>query len=358
MIIDYTTNYNTKKPTIHIFTRDSKNKRIYRKVTDFKPYFSIKADVKTKVHTEPDFIPAMDGSELKKIIVNAPQDVPLVRRQFKEIYEADCIYVDKYCIDYPITDDVGDYRIWFFDIESEYQKKWMYGGFIPINCISVYDSYLKSILTLVTNGVRYSEFKHRYDNDGFVWCFKNDKLLLTALLKLLSKHQPDIISGWNLVHYDIRRLIERLDYLNLNSNNLSPIKKVKTMKYRQQEQPILGRICLDMKFAYEKHIATKTVPTKDLDTVCQYELETPKSHYDLEEMNTNVEMRVMHNREDVKLLVDLDNKLGIIDYFIARQRLAGCSFPTTFYRNSFNDFLMRKEKVFRRLTKNQGGDVS
>ena len=81
--------------------------------------------------------------------------------------------------------------------------------------------------------------------------FKNEKEMLLDFCKLLSRQDPDVISGWAVVWADVQTLAQRLKANGLSPNLLSPMDRHR-YDYGDWDQPIPGRLCIDLMDAFCK----------------------------------------------------------------------------------------------------------
>lgn len=187
-----------------------------------------------------------------------------------------------------------------------------------INIITIYD-------TLDETYYIFSKYDYTGDNliegSKFLKC-KDEKHLLERFLRFWqSKDYPDIVTGWNLNGFDMPYIAGRIvkvlgeeAYFSLSPYNTIRIRENVMNKINQivNKYDIAGVSVLDFIDVYAKYKVEKQERWK-LDFIAELELGYGKVDY--EGMSIGEFMRkdwnrfVEYNVQDVKLLVDLEEKL-------------------------------------------------
>ena len=133
------------------------------------------------------------------------------------------------------------------------------------------------------------------NSDGREWICttKNEKLLLTTLINLVSKY--DIVSGWNSRKYDIPYIKERCKLYNLRFPNICHIDMMQRMIHA---------------YRFDTNIVSFS-----LNNIAEKFLGEHKVHRDIKTMdlyNTDFKTFKEYNLTDVRLLYDLEKKHKIL----------------------------------------------
>lgn len=187
-----------------------------------------------------------------------------------------------------------------------------------INIITVYD-------TLDETYYVFSKYDYSGDNlikgAKFLKC-NNEKHLLERFLRFWqSNDYPDIVTGWNLNGFDMPYIANRIAkvlgeeaYFSLSPYNNIRIREGAMNKINQivDKYDISGVSVLDFIDVYAKYKVEKQESYK-LDFIAELELGYGKVDYDgmtiFEFMEKDWNKFVEYNVQDVKLLVDLEDKL-------------------------------------------------
>lgn len=140
--------------------------------------------------------------------------------------------------------------------------------------------------------------------------------LIHAFISKYEEIQPTIISGWSSNNFDVPYLYNRIRQVSgpATANRLSPIGKIRYSE-RYDRYKIAGVSCLDYLDLYKKFTYTQ-LPNYRLDTVGRVELGTGKIEYDgsLDELyKQNLSDFIKYNVQDVRIVVELDKKLQLIE---------------------------------------------
>jgi len=225
------------KPLIHLFYRKNK-KRIHEVTDNFKPYFYTHEDQTVDHHSilkQEKGYTSIFNEQLKKITLDLPSNVPQVRNFIAQHYEADIPFNIRYMID--IEPAFGDEpRRCYLDIEIDVEKTFPEPKEAkhPISCITIFDSYTKKYYTLFLDknkpkGLTKRIWKNRItgkDQQQYILSFKTEKELLRNFIKLIKGFDVDIFLGWNVHHFDMPYIINRMKNLHIRPDGLSPIGKV------------------------------------------------------------------------------------------------------------------------------------
>ncbi|MEM4259776.1 MAG: DNA polymerase II [Candidatus Woesearchaeota archaeon] len=219
---------------VYLFGR-LENGESFLTINEYKPYFFIrksdedkarKIAEKNTIFEESDF-KNFDDELMTKIVLNIPSDVKKLRDLFEEekieTFESDIRFVQRFMIDNKIKGSTfidgefkkGEYvnRIyenprfkeeeWFprlkivsIDIETDMKAKEIY-------CISVYCEDYKRVLIRSKEELKNAKI------------FDTEKEMLEHFKELIIKLDPDIITGWNVIDFDLKILKQRFDYFKI-----------------------------------------------------------------------------------------------------------------------------------------------
>lgn len=346
-------------PIVKVFYRYKGDKRGCRTIRDFEPYFLVESDAKVKDDDrikrveETDFV-SLHGKPLKKIVTKLPSDVSTLRKLFRESYEADIPFVDRFRIDKKGNEDEMPEpdvppRIFFFDIETTSLDV---RGHDPIISIACYDSYYKKYVMFVWQPNKEIGDPHNfYQHEGFykkmdwsenqtVHVFGNELDMLKKFCDFFEFCDPDIVTGWFSDEFDLPYLINRLDNLDgIGSYRLSPMNKCGVS---HDKGWIKGRVCFDMLPAYKK-IHENQLDSFKLDEVAKAELGYGKTGEggDIIQMWTQrFDDLITYNFMDVEILVELDKKIKIFDFYMLLADKVNASIEDTLLNSKLVDMFL------------------
>lgn len=220
-----------------------------------------------------------------------------------------------------------DLHIGFFDIETSFDPLRGFSSteeaFSPITAISLYLNWLGKNFTMVLKptGMTIEDAQTIVDKfDDTILC-SSEKELLEIFLQLIE--DVDILSGWNSEGYDIPYIHNRIiQLLGKNEtrklclwNKLPKIREYEMYGKKNITYDLSGRIHLDYLQLYRKNTYHE-MHSYRLDFVGEYEVNEKKTQYDgtLDQLyNNDFEKFIEYNRQDVMLLVKIDQKNKFIE---------------------------------------------
>jgi len=114
--------------------------------------------------------------------------------------------------------------------------------------------------------------------------------------------------------------------------------------HKQINTPILGRICFDLMFGYKK-LSDGDIGPQGLRAVLENNDAPIRKLYGMDDYEKDFENFLQYSKRDVEGTVWIDNEFSIVDTFMDRQRLSGCTFTDTFYNKDLVDIAhLRKAK--------------
>lgn len=229
------------KSYVYLFGRLKDGKSFCTK-NSFDPYFFIKKEDLTKAKKISGF--EMEDSELKsfseeelvKIKKSIPKEVGDLRKEFEEkgidCFEADIRFAYRFMMDYDLKGTIkidgkeskndairvdtffnepkleagnwrpqqNDLRILSIDLEQSMDGKDFY-------CLSMVsnDKKLNKVLIISKDkSLKHSEL------------FNTEKELLSRFREYIIEYDPDVVTGWNLIDFDLKVLEQRMKRLGIN----------------------------------------------------------------------------------------------------------------------------------------------
>jgi len=255
----------------------------------------------------------LDGHKVKKVTGWSAED-----EANGNIYESDLNPETRTLIDlYYESDNMSvNHNEMFFDIEVS-----MEGGYAlsteATNEITAITYYLKTTKQYTTFLLDKDNKITPYKKAGHIlMTFQTEKGLLKSFIDEFQKAKPTIISGWNSEQFDIPYICNRIERIfnRKTLQSLSPIGKV-TYNEREETFNIAGITHWDYMLLYKKFTYNEEA-SYSLDAISKKELNRGKLVYEgtLQELYENdVNTFIDYNIEDVRLILEIDNKLAFID---------------------------------------------
>lgn len=348
--------------TIHIFGRDKEGRPHRVNVTGFVPYFYAAKNTlpaKHPMQATPDLeteYRSILGESLCRVYTTKPSDVRDIRERYKH-FEADIPFATRFMIDLELTGGVSvpdlptiDYhevkpisidapsRISIIDIECEDERGFPDPKTDAIICITAYDSFNENYTTFLftPNGneghinVKIAEggLKNGCFKPGFheVFTFTDEPRMLREFVRFIEMTDPDILTGWNFVLFDMPYILGRMDKFGIP---LSTIARLPGFSSRADN--IRGRAIFDLLEAYKK-MHQQQKQSYRLDAVAFDEVGEQKVRYTGTLSNlwrTDPAALVEYNFKDVELCVAIEKKNSIVEFFREIARYVGMPLDKT-----------------------------
>jgi DNA polymerase I len=374
-------------PVIHIFGRDVNGKAVRLDVTGFKPYFYVPAEQAESIPLPPQATletgttyRSIRGEQLRRLITQRPGDVREVRERYRH-FEADIPFATRFMIDSGLTGGVSapqesvDYReiaaieidaparTCIVDIECEDERGFPDPQRDAITCITCYDSFDEDYTSflLVPGGQLPPGIAQKIKDGGLKnGCFRNgthtvcpyaDEIaMLRAFTAYIIARDPDVLSGWNFVEFDMPYITGRMERLGLKSDSLARIPGM------TERNALRGRALFDLLTAYKKMHSTLKESYR-LDAIALDELGEQKVRYtgtlsDLWKKDTA--LFVEYNFKDVELCVGINKKDNIIGFYREIARYVGCPLDKTLNSSSVIDVYVLKKAYGRYVLPSKG----
>ena len=379
-------------PVIHIFGRDARGKAVRIDVTGFKPYLYVPADEAVSKPLPPQATlepgtsyPSIRGEPLRRLYTVQPTDVRDVRDRYRH-FEADIPFATRFMIDCGLTGGVSvqppadagstaypggaaapaitvDYhelrpaevdapaRSCIIDIECEDERGFPDPQRDAINCITCYDSFEEDYVTflLVAGGTPAPIAEQQAAGGLANGCFQEKKHtictyaeetgMLRAFTAYIADRDPDVLSGWNFIDFDMPYITGRMERLGLQPSQLARLPGM------SDRSALRGRALFDLLTGYKKmHLSQKE--SYRLDAIALEEVGEQKVRYtgtisDL--WKKQPALLVEYNFKDVELCVKINRKDNIIEFYREIARYVGCPLDKTLNSSSVVDvFVLRK----------------
>lgn len=311
---------------ILLFGRRENKEAYIEKILSFSPYFYIQ--------DEKGSYTSIDGKKLRKIECRNPKDVKIMREGYLNHYEADIIYVCRYIIDRMKELPKEEIRICYLDIETKRNSKGEFA--LPqiadgeILAIGLYDNFDKEHVNYCSN-----------------YNCQDEREVIKKFIKFIKEKDPDVIVSWFGDSYDFPYLIKRIENLGISTKELSRMKG-DTFSFLTPngdfKNKIFGRVLFDLVEGYKK-MNPGGRESWSLEYVSNYEGLGGKEKYkgELDDLyKEDIEKFVSYNKRDVELIVLLNEKLRILDFFDEVRRLCFCRIEDVFFYSKVADCLCLK----------------
>jgi uracil-DNA glycosylase family 4 len=308
-----------KKQVIYIF-RDKNNKKIFHTTND--QYYCYQ----TQQHV--DNRPVVKYDDLNPVVISYDDRKRLTPTN---AYEGDIKINDKHIIDYFIHNKAEasdtNLNIYYFDIEVDPGE---FKGVpnseeaeFPINLITV-RYHGKTTTYVLDNGSKINKIE-----DVDLKIFKTEKSLLSSLLSDLESFAPDIITGWNVIGFDLCYIYNRLPKVGLDQSKMSPFQDVYISKETGYAN-IPGYVIVEMMNVY-KEFQLKARENYKLGTIAQIEIGETKLQFDgsfSDFYRNDINKFIEYNIRDTLLLEKLENKIKFLKLLNELRRICSGSYKT------------------------------
>lgn len=269
------------------------------------------------------------GDKLERVICNSSKKFSAEKKMYasKGLFESDVNPVFRCFADNYADKEAPDLNLCFFDIEVDFSKE---KGFAPpedpfnkVTAVALHLSWLKKTicLTIKPDTLTKDEAQAIVDKFDDTILFDTEEELLQTFLDLID--DADVLTGWNSEGFDIPYMVNRIGRVLSKSHTRQfclwdQFPKSKTVvKYGKESETfeLMGRVHLDYLELYRKYTYHE-MHSYSLDAIGEYELGERKVEYEgtLDQLyNNDYETFIAYNRQDVDLLVRMDQKLQFID---------------------------------------------
>jgi DNA polymerase I len=360
--VEYTNS--PRGPVIHIFGRDLNGSAVHLEVTGFRPYFYAPegevARVPLPAGVEPEAeksYRSIRGDPLTRLYTPRPTDVREYRERFSRHHEADIPFATRFLIDNGLTGGVeapalqADYhslrpaevnapaRVCILDIECEDERGFPEPARDRIIAITCWDSFQDDYTSFLLAPESGAPGLPPRDGKTAIGLYRDEREMLRALARYLKERDPDIISGWNLLEFDIPYITGRMEHLGVNPGCLARLEEP------TERTALRGRALFDLLDAYKKMHGSQRESYR-LDAVAAEEVGETKIRFTgtLSSLWREDPGRLVdYNRRDVELCVAINRKNHIIEFYREIARYVGCPLDRTLNSSQVIDiYILRK----------------
>ncbi len=309
---------------------------------EYRPYFFIRErDLHTALELqdleyEKTDLVNFSGEAMVKIYTGVPADVRTTRKELEKndiaCYEADIKFVYRFLFDHDIftTIEIDGEFTEGERVDRIYDDPVILSaeGYIPLKTVSL-DIEVNEETDEVVCATFYGDdecksFIARGDVKG-AECCENEEKLFIAIKNYILEHNPDIITGWNVIDFDFKYLEERFSVYDLHFDLGRSKRKTRFRTQhsfiRASRVRIDGRIVLDGMYLV-RDFAIKLTDYK-LDTAASEILDEKKVDIEKDICNLfehNPERLLEYNKKDAELVHKIMEEKKLIEL---AKRMAG-----------------------------------
>ena len=374
----------------HIYKRwrDAEGNLIEETVSDFKPYFWIRASTSPRIVEHVlDRYPGSEidwndkatalrtEEELVKVYAYRNSDIREMAREFGSTWEADLSLPDRYLIDEVAEMPNWKPRVWHFDLEWDPKTDETTGMAVIDNYNNRYVAFCwkQGNPTGLYDMDHFIEEKEvEYEVDGVPVTFTYERHLYGseldmhyAFINYMNECNPDIFVAHAIMWADLPHLIRRLPEFR----NLSPLNRVlrprqgngKKKFYDYVEQPIIGRLCFDTASPVRsgsgfervwKDSGKPQLKNLKLDTIAKACKLGGKFDMDVfTGWTERFDDYVDYCMQDTVLLKRIDEENHVLNFFLSLQRLCGVRFASCHNVTRFARGLLSRRTHWKAPTK-------
>jgi DNA polymerase elongation subunit (family B) len=245
----------------------------------------------------------------------------------KQLFESDINPIFVTLSENYLNADAPKLNVAFFDIEVDFDPERGYASpddaFMPITAIAVYLQWMETMVCLAVppKTITMEEALEQVKEFPNTMLYKTEAEMLDVFLDLIK--DADILSGWNSEGFDIPYTTNRVTKVLSKEDTRRFCLFDQFPKRREYEKfgrdsvtyDYIGRVHLDYLELYRKYTYEERHSYR-LDAIAEYELGQRKTQYEgtLDQLyNNDFKTFIEYNRNDCKLLDDLDKKLKFLD---------------------------------------------
>lgn len=335
-------------PYVFLFGRLEKGES-FAAVAHYKPYFYIKeADLKRaeaveKIEHEKTKMKDFNGEKVVRVFTEKPSDVPEFRRMFESngivCYEADIRFAQRFLIDHDIKGCVE------IEGEQEFQDNLLVFKNPSLKPASFFPKLKVLSLDIETRQDASEVYAISLASDSFektfihtkkklknAVCCKSEEEVLEKFLEEVRAFDPDIITGWNVIEFDLKVLQDRMrEYgigLTLGRGNAKCKLRIEKDFMKESKADAEGRLIIDamqlMRGAFIK-LEDYRLETAARTFVGEGKLVKFSSKgNEIDEMFVkNPQLLADYNLQDARLVIKIIEKSNALNLAIERSLLTG-----------------------------------
>ena len=245
----------------------------------------------------------------------------------KQVFESDINPIFVTLSENYLNADAPKLNVAFFDIEVDFDPERGYASpddaFMPIIAIAAYLQWMETMVCLAVppKTITMETALEQVKDFPNTMLYKTEAEMLDVFLDLIK--DADILSGWNSEGFDIPYTTNRVTKVLSKEDTRRFCLFDQFPKRREYEKfgrdsvtyDYIGRVHLDYLELYRKYTYEERHSYR-LDAIAEYELGQRKTQYEgtLDQLyNNDFKTFIEYNRNDCKLLDDLDKKLKFLD---------------------------------------------
>lgn len=343
---------------VHIFGRDKTGTPTKIDITGFKPYFYIPSkqasslaahDARVSIDYKTEYN-SIHGEKMHRAYTKLPSDVRDVREKYSHA-EADVVFTTRFMIDNRLTSGVevpsatcdyremkpchveSDARICILDIECDDSRGFPTSERDPIICVTCWDSFDRNYTVFLLKPPSGAPLDTTGINAS-VTTYENEKDLLRGLVEHISRTNPDVLTGWNFILFDMPYITGRIAALGMTKGV-----SMARLPGQSDRTALRGRVLFDLLEAYKKLQGTRKESYR-LDAVAFDEVGERKVRFSgtlVSLWNNDPRKLVDYNLKDVELCVAINEKSNIIGFYREIAHYIGCPMDKTLNSSSVVD---------------------
>lgn len=381
-ILDIDYFLNGSKPVLRIFGKTENNKTICCFYDKFLPYFYVrKTDENIKkveelglnYVLEKKFLPvgySEEPTSVIKILLNDPKSVPAAREMFNESFDSDVLFKYRFMVDMdlkgmcwyefegiPVKTHLS--KVPTYEIKSIHPVERPGNAELRFMCLDIeclqidfsrqIDSKKDSIIMIAL-----SFFPNYKDHDKIVLVSKpfsgknsvshaDEKEMLEEFLKIIEEYDPDVVTGYNIMSFDLPHILDRLKKYDLSPSIGRSDKAVFSRpaqitgksdnRLQVQDITIPGRIVFDSYQILKRDVNIR-LHRYDLGTVVRELIGEKKGDVKFQEIPTlwknDVQKLVDYAERDAVISLKLVLEKRLMDKFVEISKLSGVLLQDSF----------------------------
>jgi DNA polymerase elongation subunit (family B) len=189
------------------------------------------------------------------------------------------------------------------------------------------------------------------ESDATLYLFKDEKDMLAHFASWFGMRQFDYIIGWNIEGFDIPYLIGRMKRLGVDHNMMSPLGICRDGR-------VLGTPTVDLLQVYKK-LMIEDRSFKLVDVArdeCGMELDKDYSKLNWEWENKLIDLW-LYNCNDVLAVKAINDKLGLLDYWVAMSHVTGSRVVDQIYASKPIESLILRSRTKEEILPSKDNDA-
>jgi DNA polymerase-2 len=337
-------------PVVHLYGRLDEGRPFLVEDDRFRPYFFAPVEAAERLRREPGIavqevpLESLSGKPVLRVVAAVPGAVPALRDRLSadgfSPFEADIRFPYRFLIDHGIRAAVSiegearerDGLVCFRNPKLSPAASQAKLRVVSIDLETPMDASAVWSAALVGDGADEVHLLHKAPVEGAI-VHEDERSLVRTVSQRIRELDPDIVTGWNVVDFDLRTWQRRMDALRLHGGigrgDGSILFQQDPGFTRQVRGTIPGRMVLDGIPLVRDAIR---LPDYRLETVAQAVLgrgkkidhAVPDAGAEIARMyREDPTALVSYNREDARLVLDILEKEGLLALTIERSLLCG-----------------------------------